>query len=86
MGLVQIHTNRPAQGIRECERALELKRNLADAHAHMGGAKILLGRTEDTEAHIQEALRLGPPDTFVYGWCMFAGVAEFHRDCNQPDF
>ena len=31
---VQIHTNRAAQGIAECERALTLDRNLAGAHAH----------------------------------------------------
>jgi tetratricopeptide (TPR) repeat protein len=57
---------------------LKLVGNLADAHAHIGLAKILLGQAAETEAHIQEALRLSPRDTFVYGWCMFAGVANLH--------
>ena len=32
---------------------------------------------EETEGHIQEALRLSPRDTHVYLWCMFAGLAKF---------
>lgn len=78
LGFVQIWTNRAPQGIRECERALELNRNLADAYAHIGAAKLHLGQAEDTEAHIQEALRLSPHDTFVYGWCMIAGAANLY--------
>jgi len=66
LGMVQLHANRASQGIRECERALELNPNLAGAHAHIGDGKILLGQAEETEAHIQEALRLSPHDTFVY--------------------
>ena len=65
LGIVQIHTNRASQGIRECERALELDRNLANAHGQIGVAKILLGQAEETEAHIQEALRLSPRDTYA---------------------
>ena len=57
----------------ECERALELDRNLADAHAQLGGAKISLGRAEDTEAHVQEALRLSPRDTIAYHWSCMRG-------------
>ena len=34
LGAVQISTNRAAQGVRHCERALELDRNLASAHAN----------------------------------------------------
>jgi TolB-like protein/class 3 adenylate cyclase len=76
LDIIQIHTNRASQGIREFERALELDRNQANAHAQIGAAKILLGQPEDTEAHIQEALRLSPRDTLVYLWCMFAGWAK----------
>jgi tetratricopeptide (TPR) repeat protein len=76
LGIVRIHTNRADDGIRECERALELNRNLVNAHGHIGYAKILLGRAEETEAHIQEALRLSPRDVHVYLWCMFAGLAK----------
>ena len=78
LGILQIWTNRAPQGIRECERALELDRNLADAHAQIGGAKISLGRAEDTEAHVQEALRLSPRDPVAHLWCMYAGEAKLY--------
>ncbi len=51
---------------------------LATAHAHIGGAKMRLGRAEDSEAHIQEALRLSPRDTLVYTWCTIAGAAKLY--------
>jgi tetratricopeptide (TPR) repeat protein len=41
MGAVQISTNRAAQGIAECERALALDRNLVNAHGIIGLAKYL---------------------------------------------
>jgi tetratricopeptide (TPR) repeat protein len=76
LGRVQIHTNRAAQGIAECEQALVLDRNLASAHAVIGVAKYLLGRGEETENHINEALRLSPRDTNAYLWLMIAGIAK----------
>ncbi len=75
LGLVQSFTN-PVQGIAECERALALDHNLADAHAFIGLAKFFLGRGEETEAHIREALRLSPRDTNAYRWFMFVGLAK----------
>ena len=53
-------TKRAAQGIAECEHALKVDRNLANAHSAIGFGKILIGRAEETEAHIVEALRLIP--------------------------
>jgi TolB-like protein/class 3 adenylate cyclase/Flp pilus assembly protein TadD len=76
LGLVQIQTNRSVQGIAECERALVLDRNLAPAHATIGVAKHRIGRSEETEAHIQEALRLSPRDTFGAAWMSIAGDAK----------
>ena len=76
LGIVQILTNRAAHGIAECERALALDRNLATANAYIGYAKIGLGRAEETEAHILEALRISPRDIFAYQWMMFAGNAK----------
>ena len=76
LGIVQILTNRAAQGIAECERALALDRNLATAHAFIGLAKYALGRADETEAHILEALRISPRDIFAYQWMMFAGFAK----------
>jgi TolB-like protein len=77
LGLVQTFTNRAAQGIAECERALALDRNLANAHANIGTAKLYLGRGGETEAHIEQALRLSPRDTNVYIWTLFVGLAKF---------
>jgi TolB-like protein/Flp pilus assembly protein TadD len=77
LGVVQMHTNRAAQGIAECERALALDRNLAGAPGWIGYAKYLHGCGSETEAHTNEALRLSPRDTFVYRWMMFVGSAKF---------
>ena len=43
LGYVQIFTNRVTQGIAEAERALALDRNLANAHAFIGAARLLPG-------------------------------------------
>jgi tetratricopeptide (TPR) repeat protein len=79
LGVVHIYTFRAAQGIAECERALALDRNLAGAHALISMGKHLLGRSEETEAHVQEALRLSPRDIFAHRWMMFAGAATLWR-------
>ena len=76
LGAAQICTNRPAQGIGQCERALQLDRSLAAAHAQIGNGKIQLGQAEEAEVHIQEALRLSPRDTYAYIWCFFSGSAK----------
>jgi tetratricopeptide (TPR) repeat protein len=76
LGYVELLTKRAAQGIAECERALELDRNLASAHAFIGLGKIFIGRAEETEAHVGEALRLSPSDTNAHTWKSFAGYAK----------
>ena len=76
LGLILISTNRAAQGIAECERALALDRNLAPAHGAIGLAKYSMGLGEETECHVQEALRLSPCDTSAYRWMMYAGFAK----------
>ena len=78
LGLVEILTKRVAEGIAECEHALELDRNLAAAHSYIGLGKIFVGRAEETEAHILEALRLSPRDTLAYIWMTYAGIAKNH--------
>ena len=83
LGFVQISTNRAAQGIAECERALALDRNLAGAHAEIGLAKYNIGRAEETEAHIHEALRLCPRDTSAYAWMAFAGFAKLYLGSDE---
>ena len=78
LGLVHIWTNRAPLGIAECERALELDRNLAAAHGFIGFGKIFVARAEETEAHITEALRLSPRDTFAYNQMHAAGLAKLY--------
>jgi TolB-like protein/class 3 adenylate cyclase len=76
LGFVEILTKRAAQGIAECEHALELDRNLAQAHALIGLGKDLIGRAEESEAHVVEALRVSPRDTLASIWMTFAGMAK----------
>jgi TolB-like protein/class 3 adenylate cyclase/Tfp pilus assembly protein PilF len=76
LGAVQLQTNRVAKGIAECERALALDRNLAQSHGFIGLGKYELGRGEEVEGHIQEALRLSPRDTRAFLWCMFVGMGK----------
>ncbi len=75
LGLVLGFTNRSVQAIAECEHALTLDRNLVAAQAIIGQNKLFIGRGEETEAHVQEALRLSPRDPWVYTWLMIAGTA-----------
>jgi TolB-like protein/class 3 adenylate cyclase len=77
LGFVDIRTKRAAEGIAEFEHALALDRNLADAHSGIGFGKIFIGRAEETEAHIAEALRLSPRDTLAYVWMTRAGIAKY---------
>jgi TolB-like protein/class 3 adenylate cyclase len=76
LGLVHIWTKRAAEGISKCEHALALDRNLAEAHSVIGLGKMFVGRTEETEAHIAEALRLSPRDTLAYLWMNNVGIAK----------
>lgn len=78
LGYAQIQSKRPIQGIAHCERALELDRNLASAHAVIGLGKSHIGRGEETEAHVLEAMRLSPRDMFASNWLWIAGVAKLY--------
>jgi tetratricopeptide (TPR) repeat protein len=53
-----------------------LDRNLADAHALIGEAKMYMGLGAETEAHINEAFRLSPRDILAFNWLMMAGFAK----------
>ena len=76
LGSVYIWTKRAAEGIAECEHALVLDRNLANAYSVIGLGKMFIGRAEETEAHVAEALRLSPRDPLAYIWMMIAGIAK----------
>jgi TolB-like protein/class 3 adenylate cyclase/Tfp pilus assembly protein PilF len=75
LGMVLGFTNRAAQGIAEYERALALDRNMAGAHSLIGQNKLFIGRAEEAEAHVLEALRLSPRDPWAYVWLLTAGFA-----------
>ncbi|MEH2587707.1 winged helix-turn-helix domain-containing tetratricopeptide repeat protein [Bradyrhizobium sp. AZCC 1721] len=76
LGAVQSHTNRAALAIGQCEQALTLDSNLADAHGVIGWAKLCSGRGAETEAHFQEAFRLSPRDSRAYRWMLNIGIAK----------
>lgn len=76
LGYVLLSSNRAAQGIAECERALALDHNLAEAHASIGIAKFVLGRGAETETHINEAFRLSPRDVLGYLWFQYLGLSK----------
>jgi TolB-like protein/class 3 adenylate cyclase len=76
LGLIYIFTKRAASGIAECEHALALDHNLANAHFSIGVGKTFIGRAEETEAHIAEALRLSPRDPTAYVWMNNVGLAK----------
>jgi TolB-like protein len=80
LGAVLIVTDRVLQGITECQRALELDHNLATAHALIGHAKHQLGRSAETEAHVNEAVRLSPRDAFLHFWMYWIGFSKFALD------
>jgi TolB-like protein len=82
LGFVQIFTDRAARGIAECERALALDRNLAEAHSWIGLANHVLGRSAQTEAHINEALRLSPRDSSGYRWMVAVGFSKLQLNAN----
>jgi TolB-like protein/class 3 adenylate cyclase len=76
LGVAYVLTNRAKLGISECEYALALDRNLADAHGSIGSAKFFMGRAAETEGHINEALRISPRDVSAYTWMQIVGAAK----------
>jgi TolB-like protein/class 3 adenylate cyclase len=82
LGALLNATNRAAEGIHVFERALALDSNLAEAHAEIGWAKHFMGRSAETEAHINEAFRLSPCDIHGYRWMMMIGFAKLHLNAD----
>ena len=76
LAALQLFTKRATLAIRECEQALELDRNLADAHAWLGFVKVFIGRGAESEAHIQQAFRLSPRDIKAFHWMHKLGVVK----------
>jgi tetratricopeptide (TPR) repeat protein len=76
LSALQVATDRAALAIGESEQALALNRNLAEAHSILGFAKLCVGRGQETEAHVQEALRLSPRDNHAFRWMHIIGAAK----------
>ena len=82
LGSVYSWRDKGVEGIAEYERALELDRNLAWVHANIGQAKFFIGRAEETESHVQDALRLSPRDHRAYQWYYFVACAKFWQSAD----
>jgi TolB-like protein/Flp pilus assembly protein TadD len=83
LGTVYIWTKRTALGLAECEHALTLDRNLAQAHASIGWAKYFMSRFQETKAHIEEALRLSPRDPLSCTWLAAVGTAKLSLELHE---
>ena len=64
------------RSLREFEFAISLDRNLAWAHANVGFAKVLLGRAEEAESDLLNAIRLSPRDPGLDRWYALLGIAD----------
>jgi tetratricopeptide (TPR) repeat protein len=75
-GAVCAVTRRVDRGVSECERALAIDRNCVWAHVHIGMAKYVIGRNDETEGHILEALRVSPRDRDAGAWFGIVGFSK----------
>ncbi len=66
------------RSLRELEFAITLDRNLAWAHADAGFMKVLLGRAEEAEADLANAIRLSPRDPGLDRWYGLLGIADLY--------
>ena len=72
-----LHVSGAAErSLREIEFAIALDRNLAWAHADAGFFKVLLGRAEEAEADLANAIRLSPRDPAIDRWHGLLGIAD----------
>ena len=76
LGNIYRSSNRPTQAISEVEQAISIDRNLAGARPLIGIAKIALGRSDEVEQHVVQAIRLSPKDYMMHAWCVVAGAAN----------
>jgi len=62
----------------EIELAISLDRDLPYVHHRAGWIKIFLGRAEEAEGHVTEAMRLSPRDPLLGNWYSILGLADLH--------
>ena len=68
----------PKRALRESEIAIDLDSNLTDAFAYTGLIKLHLGRAEETESAVFEAIRRSPRDPMMPNWHFWNGAAELY--------
>jgi TolB-like protein/class 3 adenylate cyclase len=69
---------KPVEQLREHELVIQFDRNFALAHVGMGFAKVFLGRSQEAEAHIAEAIRLSPRDPNRSVFFFAVGAADLY--------
>ncbi|MFL5269013.1 MAG: hypothetical protein ACJ8AH_20875 [Stellaceae bacterium] len=77
-GTVLFAMRAPERALREFNVAIDLDGSLAIAHAYVGVMKFLLGRAQETRAHVEKAMRLRPRDPFLFQWHFFIGLADVY--------
>jgi TolB-like protein/Flp pilus assembly protein TadD len=68
----------PEQALREIDIAIDTAPDLSWLHASAGELKIFIGRAEETERHMKEAIRLSPCDPLLGVWYCTLGTADLH--------
>jgi TolB-like protein len=77
-GTILFAMRAPERALREFNLAIDLDSSLAIAHAYVGVMKFLLGRAQETRAHVENAMRLSPRDPFLFQWHFFIGLADVY--------
>jgi TolB-like protein/tetratricopeptide (TPR) repeat protein len=77
-GTVLAAMRAPLRARCEFERAVDLNRNFANAHAYIGLMEVSLGRGDATEAHVARAISLSPRDPLLDVWTFVAGLADLY--------
>jgi TolB-like protein/tetratricopeptide (TPR) repeat protein len=72
------------RALRELELAIAIDRNLAWAHADAGFLKVLLGRAEEAEVDLTNAIRLSPRDPGLDRWYALLGIADLFLGRLEP--
>jgi TolB-like protein len=68
----------PERAFCDIELAMSLDRDLPFVHMRAGWIKIFLGRAEETEGHLNDAMRLSPHDPLLGIWHANLGSAALH--------
>ncbi len=76
LGIAYSLTNRQTEAIVELERSQALDQNLAQARGQIALCKYFVGRFEEVEADVSEALRLSPRDMISGYWATYVGSAK----------